>query len=144
MDYADYLQWLHFAEGSAATRLLADMSRMRMSGESEITPNRFPGTDHVLVGTREVLAFIETYLAEHPYFGGQVFSAADIIMDMVVKFAGLLPGIKLADYPHFAAWQKTVEDRPAFKRMRAAALPDGKVPGMSNTAALLRGEKTSA
>jgi glutathione S-transferase len=139
LDYADYLQWLHFAEGSAATRLLSDMARMRMSGEREITPNRFPGTDHVLVGSREVLAFIEAYLAEHPYFGGQVFSAADIIMDMVARFAALLPGIDIRDYPHFAAWQATVEARPAYGRMRAAALPDGKVPGQRLTAALLRG-----
>ena len=125
---------------------LVDLQANRSRVRREI--DRPGGADGSTIRRRvdpgEVLAFIEAYLAEHPYFGGQVFSAADIIMDMVVKFAAMLPGIALTDYPHFAAWQKTVEARPAFKRMKAAALPDGKVPNQGLTAALLRGAKAPA
>ncbi len=32
-----------------------------------------------------------------------------------------------AKYPHIAEWQTRVESRPAFKRMLAAARPDGRV-----------------
>ena len=32
-----------------------------------------------------------------------------------------------AKYPNIAAWQVKVEARPAFKRMLAAARPDGRV-----------------
>jgi glutathione S-transferase len=140
-DYADYLQWLHFAEGSAAARLLADMLRMRLTGAAEIVPNRFPGSYHLLVGSREILAFADAYLAGHPYFGGQMFCAADIAMAIVPKFAERLPGVDMADYPHLTAWQAKVEARPAFTRMRAAALPDGVVPILDFKSPLLYGLK---
>jgi glutathione S-transferase len=32
-----------------------------------------------------------------------------------------------AKYPHILAWQDKVQARPAFKRMLAAARPDGRV-----------------
>jgi glutathione S-transferase len=127
-DYPDYLLWLHFAEGSAMTRFSADTQRMRLAGEKAITPNVFPGTSYQLVGTLEVLKFIEAYLSKHPYFGGEQFSAADIMMHFPAVMAAQIPGVKQADYPRFAAWRKTVESRPAFVRATAAALPDGKSP----------------
>lgn len=127
-DYPDYLLWLHFAEGSAMTRFSADTQRMRLSGGKTITPNIFPGTSYQLVGTLEVLKFIEAYLSEHPYFGGQQFSAADIMMHFPAVMAAQIPGVNMADYPRFAAWRNTVESRPAFVRATAAALPDGKSP----------------
>lgn len=140
-DYAHYLMWLHFAEGTAMSRISSDLMRMRASGETEVTPNMFPGTTLKLVGTRDVIAFIEAFLAEHPYFGGEAFSAADIMMYFPSKLLSMLPGVQEREYPRYAAWRRTVESRPAFKRMLAAALPDGKVPNQDLTAALLTGAK---
>lgn len=140
-DYGPYLMWLHFAEGTAMSRISADLTRMRFTGETEVTPNLFPGTTMKLVGTREVIAFIEAFLVEHPYFGGEAFSAADIMMYFPAKFVSMLPGLNDRDYPRLAAWRAVVEGRPAFKRMLTASLPDGKVPNQELTAALLRGAK---
>ena len=142
LDYADYLMWLHFAEGTAATRILGDMTRMRTSGEPRLTPNIFPGSDMELVGTRHVLRFIEAHLAQSPYFGGPEFSAADIMMHMVARFAGMLP-IDPSEYAGLAAWRARVEQRPAFQRAMAAGLPDGKVPGEAQTTARLMGRQTA-
>lgn len=127
-DYPHYLMWLHFAEGSAMPRMYGDMQRMMLKGEKSISPNVFPGMKQPLVGTLEVLKFVETHLAAHPYFGGESFSAADIMMHLVAVMAGNLPGVDMAQYPRLAAWRQTVEARPAFARASAAALPDGKAP----------------
>ncbi|HKQ84303.1 MAG TPA: glutathione S-transferase family protein [Steroidobacteraceae bacterium] len=127
-DYRDYLMWLHFSEGSAMPRMLSDLQRMMLKGEKTITPNVFPGSNFQLVGSVEILKFIEAYLAEHPYFGGQSFSAADIMMHFVAVAGDQLPGIDMSAYPHFRAWRKTVESRPAFARTTTVALPDGKSP----------------
>src|ERR1700722_13923538 len=93
-DYAGYLMWLHFAEGTAMSRISADMTRMRFNGDTEVSPNLFPGTTMKLVGTLDVIAFIEAFLADHPYFGGAAFSAADIMMYFPAKFVSMLPGLR--------------------------------------------------
>ena len=127
-DYRDYLMWLHFAEGTALSRMTLDMQRMALKGEKTITPNTRPGSDFHPIGTVEVLNFIEAYLNKHPYFGGQSFSAADIMMHAITAQQKNLPGIDMSAYPKFAAWRKTVESRPAFARTSEVALPDGKSP----------------
>lgn len=127
-DYRDYLQWLHFAEGSALPRLSLDIQRMTLQGGKTITPNVVPNSKIQLVGSVEVLKFIEDHLTQHPYFGGQAFSAADIMMHLVAVVATGLPGIDLNAYPRFVAWRKTVESRPAYARTSSVALPDGKSP----------------
>jgi glutathione S-transferase len=132
-DYPYYLMWLHFAEGSAMPRLLGDLQRMALTGAKAITPDvhpvpTSPGHTYTLVGTQDVMKFIEEFLSQHPYFGGSQFSAADIMMHFVAVMASKTPGVNMADYPHFAAWRKTVEGRPAFVRANAAALPDGRSP----------------
>jgi len=127
-DYPHYLMWLHFAEGSALPRMSSDMQRMMLKGEKTITPNVFPGVQQPLVGSLEVLKFAEAHLAEHPYFGGASFSAADIMMHLVAVMASNLPGVEMTQYPLLVAWRQTLETRPAFLRASAAALPDGKAP----------------
>lgn len=126
--YADYLMWMHFAEGSAMPRMMGDMQRMMLTKQQTITPNVYPGTNVTLVGTQDILKFIEPYLEKQPYFGGQSFSAADIMMHFVAVVAGNLPGVDMKAYPRFTAWRKTVESRPAFARASEKALPDGKSP----------------
>lgn len=126
-DYMDYLQWLHFAEGSALAIMFAEVRGGRYSG---IGPNkdkepaaRTPATPGI--GTSSTMRYIDAYLAKHPYFGGETFSAADIMM----HFIGLLGpdpnyfSIDMAKYPHFAAWQKKVESRPAYIRTKEITEP---------------------
>jgi glutathione S-transferase len=118
-DYPYYLQWMHFAEGSAASRIVADYKTGMLMGQKR--PAQPPGWK--LVDSGAVMQFADAFLAEHPYFGGQEFSAADIMMHFVIRTATVL---NVADVPaHFGAWLLKVEDRPAFKRTLAVSLPDG-------------------
>jgi glutathione S-transferase len=71
--------------------------------------------------------YANDFLGKHPWFGGSEFSAADIMMVFPISYAVRMNVAELSKYPNIAAWQAKVEDRPAFKRMLAAARPDGRV-----------------
>jgi glutathione S-transferase len=121
-DYPYYLQWMHFAEGSFASRVIADYRVVLIRGRQEPAAGR-----PRLVDSEAVLKFADDFLSKHPYFGGQEFSAADIMMLFPTNFAGGLNVVDLAQFPHVVAWRTKVEARPAYKKMLEIARPDGMV-----------------
>ena len=118
-DYAYYLQWMHFAEGSFASRVIADYRVVMIRGRQASSGG------YKLVDSEAVLKFADDFLGKHPYFGGQAFSAADIMMLFPVNFAGGLNVVDLTAYPNVVAWRTKVESRPAYKKMLEIARPDG-------------------
>jgi glutathione S-transferase len=121
-DYVYYLQWMHFAEGSFAARVIADYRVALIQGKPKTT------TGYKLVDTEDVLKFMDDYLSKHPYFGGAEFSAADIMMLFPTNITEAFNVADLAQYPNIIAWRTKVESRPAYKKMLSVARPDG-VPG---------------
>ena len=117
-DYPYHLQWMHYAEGSFAARVIGDY-RVEM-----IRPSTSPSR---LVDAEDTVRFAEAWLARHPYFGGAQFSAADIMMLFPLNFAAGTRVIDIAKFPHLAAWRARMEARPAYQRMLAVARPDGMV-----------------
>ncbi len=117
-DYPYHLQWMHYAEGSFASRVIADY-RVEM-----IRPSTGPSR---LVDAEDTVRFAEDYLSRHPYFGGAEFSAADIMMLFPLNFATSTRVVDIGKFPHLAAWRIKVEARPAYQRMLAAARPNGMV-----------------
>jgi glutathione S-transferase len=123
-DYPYYLQWMHFAEGSFAARVIADYRVALIQGKPKT-----PAGGYKLVDTEAVLAFMEDFLSKHAYFGGAAFSAADIMMLFPTNITEAFNVADLSAYPHIVAWRTSVENRPAYKKMLAAARPNG-VPGV--------------
>jgi glutathione S-transferase len=121
-DYPYYLQWMHFAEGSFASRAIADYRVVMIQGRQQPAAGR-----PRLVDAEAVVKFADDFLSKQPYFGGKEFSAADIMMLFPVNFAGNLNIVDLNDFPNVVAWRKKVEARPAYQRMLKAARPDGLV-----------------
>jgi glutathione S-transferase len=121
-DYPYYLQWMHFAEGSFASRAIADYRVVMIQGRQEPAAGR-----PRLVDSEAVVKFADDFLRRHPYFGGKEFSAADIIMLFPVNFATSLNIVDMEQFPHVVAWRKKVEARPAYQRMLKIARPDGMV-----------------
>lgn len=119
-DYASYLRFMHYAEGTLASDVVADYRVARA------TDGKAPRGEKETDGQR-AMRFAEDFLAKHPYFAGDEFTAADIMMVFPISYAIRMNVADPAKYPHIAAWQKKVEDRPAFKRMLAIARPDGRV-----------------
>jgi glutathione S-transferase len=123
-DYPYYLQWMHFAEGSFAARVIGDYRVAMIQGKPKT-----PAGGYKLVDTEAVLIFMEDFLSKHPYFGGSAFSAADIMMLFPTNITEAFNVADLSAYPHIIAWRTNVEGRPAYKKMLSVARPDG-VPGV--------------
>ena len=122
-DYPYYLQWMHFAEGSFAARVIGDYRVALIQGKPKT-----PEGQYKLVDTEAVLKFMEDFLSHHAYFGGAEFSAADIMMLFPTNITEAFNVADLSAYPHILAWRNNVQGRPAYKKMLTVARPNG-VPG---------------
>ena len=109
-DWPRYVQWLHFAEGSAMAQLVLEMfasGRFGGGGPS-------PAAPAIAEGIREMLAWMDAELARRPYFAGDDFSAADVMMTMPVRMAagfGRLEGL-----PSLQGFLDRVTSREAYRR----------------------------
>ncbi len=136
-EMADYLQWLHFSEGSGMFRALIERMILQLTDN---TPP--PDIAYIYVGaSKRVLDFAEAALAGNPYFAGREFTAADIMMHFPVRAAGLVlaPSADLTAifkdtrsglgaYPAINAFLDRIVARPAFQRAMAATMPNGPPP----------------
>ena len=107
-DYADYLYWFHFANGSMVPSLMMDYVRPAADGEVE-------GVSR----TGRALAMIEQRLGQVPYFAGNEFTAADIMMSLPRFVAAR----DLSSFPNIQAYASRITDRPAYRRAAAKAEP---------------------
>lgn len=100
--YADYLFWFHFANGSMVPAFMIE----HITSAANIPPAPSPTR-----GER-VVAMIEERLGEAPYFAGEEFTAADIMMALP-RFAERLD---LAVLPNVRGYLERVTRRPAWQR----------------------------
>ena len=75
-NFADYLYWLHYAEGSLILQFQREWSLGRMLPDADA----HPGMARVRAGTRTHLDGVEARLASSPFFAGPDLTAADIMM----------------------------------------------------------------
>lgn len=108
-DYYAYLEWLHFAEGSFAlpviTTMLLNMETRSGNQALDLYIGKELGLD---------LGYIESTLSQHRYFAGTEFTAADIMMTVVLEFADNLK--LLENCPKIQAYLKTVQQRDAYQK----------------------------
>lgn len=117
-DFATYLMWMHYSEGSLAARAIADYRVWQIQPPTQRSP---------LVDSEQVVQFAEDFLADKPWFGGDEFSAADIMMLFPLNFAFQLNIVDSDLFPQINTWMEKVQARPAYQRMLAKARPDGMV-----------------
>ncbi len=106
-DYDEYVQWLHYAEGSAMLPMLLNMyvGRLKEAGA--------PLHPRIKSEIANHLGYINGALAGRTFFVGETLSGADIAMSFVAEVARAQK--TLADYPDFNAWLDRLHDRPAWK-----------------------------
>lgn len=121
-DYPYHLMWMHYAEGSLASRAIADYRVWQIQEPTQRSR---------LVDSEAVVQYAEDYLGKHPWFGGAQFSAADIMMVFPLNFAMELNIVDKTQFPKIIAWKKKIEERPAYKAMLAKARPDGMVGNLT-------------
>ena len=105
--YDDYVQWLHYAEGSAMLPLLLNLYASRL-GEAA-APVR-PRIDSEMANH---LGFVDGALRNRQYLVGDTLTGADIQMSFVGELAGAYA--KLAGYAAIENWLARLHARPAYK-----------------------------
>jgi glutathione S-transferase len=108
-DFEAYLEWLHYAEGSAMLPLMLQLYTSRLKGDAA-KPLQ-PRIDSEIANH---LGFVDNVLKGRDYFVGSGLTGADIMMSFVAEVAGSFN--RLGPYPDLTAWIRRMHARPAFQR----------------------------
>jgi glutathione S-transferase len=110
-DFADYVFWLHFANGSfVATEMLSLVANALGVAQDN------PGRGFINARSAKVFDLIERRLGEAPYFAGEAVTAADIMMVFPLTTMRMFIPRDLADFPNIRAYLQRIGARPAYRR----------------------------
>ncbi|HNW63474.1 MAG TPA: glutathione S-transferase [Piscinibacter sp.] len=122
-EFLQYRYWLHFAEGSAMSPLLMKLVFDKVAsspmpffvkpiarGISAQVLKSF-----VMPNIERQLDFMESELAQRPWFAGAEFSAADIQMSFPLEASAQRAGLD-ARRPKLNDWLRRIHARPAYKK----------------------------
>ena len=144
-EYPAYLEFLHFAEGTAMAKIISDVTERRLgkalkdAGLEVPGQIKLPGLAGSRTGSQRIMHYAENTLSTRPYFAGEVFTAADIMMHFPLKLGApvasgqefsikdILSGEKeyYGAFPSVKDYMQRIEGRPAFKRAMKATMPKG-------------------
>jgi glutathione S-transferase len=122
-NFADYLFWFHFANASFLPRMSGATGAK--PGEAESPRARF-----MRERAERAWALVEQRLGEAPYFAGQDFTAADIIMVFNLTTMRAFVPVDLAGRPNILAYLQRIGERPAYRRAMEKGDP-GMTPMLS-------------
>jgi glutathione S-transferase len=105
--YDDYVQWLHYAEGSAILPLVMKSLTSRVG--KVLAPLGRQADSEVALHLR----FINESLAGRDFLLGDELTGADVQMSFVGELAGAL--VDRSTYPNLDAWCRRFQARPAYQ-----------------------------
>jgi len=106
--YDQYVQWLHFAEGSAMLPLMLNLYVGRLGDAGA------PVHPRIESEVANYLGYLNTALGKTPYLVGEELTGADIQMSFIGEIARAQG--KLQAYPNVAAWVQRFQARPAYQK----------------------------
>lgn len=106
--YDEYVQWLHYAEGSAMLPMMLNLYTSRL-GEAAA-----PLTPRIESEIANHLGYLDSALKGRQFLVGDSLTGADIQMSFVGEVAGAFG--KRGAYPNLDAWMKRMHERPAYKK----------------------------
>lgn len=106
--YDKYMQWLHFAEGSAMLPLMLNLYVGRLGDAGA------PLHPRIESEVANYLGYLNDVLGQAPYLVGDELSGADIQMSFIGEIAKAQG--KLQAYPNLAAWVANFQARPAYRK----------------------------
>ena len=110
--FADYLYWLHFANGTLQPIMGRSMMLHRLA-----VPAEAPVAGAVRARLGLVLAQVEARCAQAPYLAGEAFSAADVMSVFSLTTMRSFSPLDLAPYPEIRAYlQLRIGVRAAYRR----------------------------
>jgi glutathione S-transferase len=105
-DYWKYVEWMHYAEGSAMLPLLLALyTGMLGDGAAALKPR----VDSEIANH---LAYLESGIKGRQFFVGNDLTGADIQILFVLEAAGA----RLTPYPELVKYRSRMQERPAYKR----------------------------
>jgi len=111
VEHEQYLQWLHYAEGSAMLPLMLRMYTGRLpDGGADLQPR-------INDELNRHLGYMNQALDGSEWFVGNEFSGADVQLSFVVEVAPLLHSLER--FPNLAAFRDRIHVRPAYQRALA-------------------------
>ena len=121
--------WMHFAEGSLMPQLLLDLvlaSALSRAPEAlrEAAKAVSDGARHgyVAPNLETLFDFVEAELAKSPWFAGEEFSAADVMMSFPLE-AAVARARAGEGRPKLAAYVERIHARPAYRKALARGGP---------------------
>ncbi|POY72617.1 ER associated glutathione S-transferase [Rhodotorula taiwanensis] len=120
-DRADYLYWLHYAEGSAMLPNMLAMVFGRLPAQAPWFLR--PVLQSVSTGALDKMivprlkaqyGWIERNLEGKDYFVAGKLTGADIMMSFVAEILDASP-VNKADFPNISRWHTAMVQRPAYK-----------------------------
>jgi glutathione S-transferase len=112
-----YRHFLHYAEGSLMPVLFVKLVLSRVPLLGRVAQKKFQPM--VTVHTN----YIETELTARPWFAGQSFTAADVMMSFPLEAAGSRAGMSRDTHPHIFKWVDTIHARSAYQAALAKGSP---------------------
>lgn len=107
-DALRYHQYLHYAEGSLMPPLLVKLVLGRVPLFGKTAQKRIQPMIDVH------LDYVEAELASRPWFAGDAFTAADVVMSFPLEAARSRAGLD-GSRPATIAWLDTIHARPAYQ-----------------------------
>jgi glutathione S-transferase len=107
-DYERYVQFLHYAEGSAALPLIMKLYLGRL-GDAAL-----PLVPRVESEIRNHIGWLQSEIAGRAFFVGDDLTGADIQLLFIAQLAERLEGKEA--FPDLLRWAAAMETRPAYQR----------------------------
>ena len=107
-DHVAYLQWMHYAEGSAMLPVMLKLYASRLGEAAK------PLEPRIQDEIERHFAYLDAELGGRDHFVGDSLSAADVQLCFVIQAAKLLHG--LAKFPNLARFVERMQERPAYRR----------------------------
>jgi glutathione S-transferase len=128
-DLRRWTYWMHFAEGSLMQQLLLDLvlSTAPARAPEPMREAAKAATDgarqgYVTPNLKTMFDLVEAELAKGPWFAGEEFSAADVMMSFPLETAGARAGA-FDGRPRLEAFVERIHARPAFRKALARGGP---------------------
>jgi glutathione S-transferase len=115
-DWPDYVQWLHFAEGSAMLPMVLDhYQQAGLCGP----PGETPIAELARSELDRLYDHLESVLSERPWLAGDRFTAADVMMGWVIEMIEMRG--EIGDRKALAHYVEAIRARPAHQRAQVRA-----------------------
>ncbi len=118
-DYANYLYWFHFANGSLQPSLM----RCMVLARAEVPADK-PAVQFADARRQQALALVDKQLGKADYLAGNVLSAADIIAVFSLTTMRLFYPYDLSPYPNILRYLQRIGTRDAYRHAMKKGDPE--------------------